>query len=348
VVSPSFAEGTVPVNFPQNATVRWVDSQGLWTRWVTFREVIKAFDPDIVHMVYNPRLLPVFFADRFHGPGSRVWIADIRSPLQAEGFRWMAARLLSRNSLPRFDRVLVHARASLQSYGVKSKTPYVILPPGIDTAYLPQCRQSGSIRRFVYIGSITAQRHLEVLLHGFARLVDATPDPVTLDLYGEGPERSRLATMAADMGLGDSVRFPGVLPQRELHARLPSYDCGIGFVPTTRYDGVPTLKVLEYAAVGLPTLASDTGFHRQWRAKGLEMRLFENTPESFARQALELMRSPQDRKALEHNASFARSRSWESLTREILLPVYTELASWISSDQTPGRTRPLRSPYQGQ
>jgi glycosyltransferase involved in cell wall biosynthesis len=329
VVSPSFAEGTVPVNYPQKASVHWVGSHGLWKRWMALRAVIRAFDPDIVHMVYNPRLLPIFFADLLQGAGSRAWIADIRSPLQAEGLRRPAARLLSRNSLPRFDRLLVHAPASLQGYGVKSETPYVILPPGIDTAHLPQCRPAGSIQRFVYIGSITAQRNLEVLLHGFARLVGATSDPVTLDLYGEGPERCRLEILAGNMGLENRVRFQGVLPQQELHATLPSYDCGIGFVPATQYNDVPTLKVLEYAAVGLPILASDTGFHRQWQGQGLAMHLFENTPESFASRALDLMRSTRDQTALKRNACFARSRSWECLTRDILLPVYTDLATRI-------------------
>jgi len=260
VVSPPFAEGQSAVNLPKKATVHWLRPGNLLFRIAEIRNVINAFAPDIVHLVYNPRLLPCFLIDRLLTSSKRAWIADIRSPLLAQGITRQAARILTAALLPQFSLVLTHAEGSLGSYSISSRTPWRLLPPGVDTAALKPRTYSPKISRLVFIGSLTPQRNLDVLLNGFALLTQSFPS-ITLDIFGDGPDRSRLEALCSQLRLTTQVKFRGLVLQEKLHALLPAYDCGVGYVPQGDFDAAPTLKVIEYAASGLHIVASDTHFH---------------------------------------------------------------------------------------
>jgi phosphatidylinositol alpha-1,6-mannosyltransferase len=87
------------------------------------------------------------------------------------------------------------------------------------------------------------------------------PDAVLL-LVGDGPAAGPLRRMAADLGVGDTVHFTGVVPWSE----LPSYyDAADVFAMPcrTRRSGLDVeglgIVYLEASATGLPVIGGDSG-----------------------------------------------------------------------------------------
>ncbi len=58
-----------------------------------------------------------------------------------------------------------------------------------------------------YVGRLSSEKRLDVLLRAVARLY--TDWPVRVLIYGDGPERNALSTLAAVLGIADRVRWMG-------------------------------------------------------------------------------------------------------------------------------------------
>ena len=96
----------------------------------------------------------------------------------------------------------------------------------------------------------------EILIEAVALLGDSLP--VRLDIYGGGPYRNELDAVVARTGTSDRVHLNGPVPVEELPGLIAGAD--IGVVPTLdepylRYS--LSTKLLEYAAMGIPIVASD-------------------------------------------------------------------------------------------
>lgn len=113
--------------------------------------------------------------------------------------------------------------------------------------------------RLVYHGTLTPRYGLDVAIGAVAGLRAEIPE-IELLIHGQGPDRDRLAALVADLGVGDAVRIQEtVLPVGELATML--CDADVGLVPYRRdvfTDGILPTKLLEYMAIGLPTIASRT------------------------------------------------------------------------------------------
>jgi len=105
--------------------------------------------------------------------------------------------------------------------------------------------------RLLFVGRLNAQKGLELLLRALALL----PERVSLDVVGEGEERERLVRLAADLALGERVRWHGAQP----HPRLPDfYTRSSALVMPSVGEGLG-LVAAEAALTGLPVVAFDSG-----------------------------------------------------------------------------------------
>ncbi len=96
-------------------------------------------------------------------------------------------------------------------------------------------------------------KRLDLLLRAAAVM---TPPP-TVALIGDGPEERALRALAAELRLGERVRFAGEVAEA---ARLfAAFDV---FAAPSRKEGLP-LAVVEAMALGLPVVASDIPAHRE-------------------------------------------------------------------------------------
>jgi len=110
--------------------------------------------------------------------------------------------------------------------------------------------------RLGYIGSLVAYEGLDVLLHAM-RLLHDSGVSVTLEIAGDGPDRSRLLAVRDSLKLQDDVRFLGRVPAEcvaDLYARMDACPLPRRRLPVTEL--VPPLKPFEVMAYGVPVVAS--------------------------------------------------------------------------------------------
>jgi glycosyltransferase involved in cell wall biosynthesis len=102
-----------------------------------------------------------------------------------------------------------------------------------------------------FVGYYRDWHRLDLVLDGLARpgLADAH-----LVLVGAGPAEADLRARAARLGLEQRVHFAGTRPHARIPAILPAFD--VALVPAINPYASP-LKLHEYMAAGLPTVAPD-------------------------------------------------------------------------------------------
>lgn len=103
--------------------------------------------------------------------------------------------------------------------------------------------------------------------HGVNRLIDALGlmidrgDGANLLVVGDGPQRTRLTELAASLPAGGAaqVEFTGAVPPAQVPELLARVDVAAAPYPQSDDFYFSPLKILEYMAAGLPTVASRVG-----------------------------------------------------------------------------------------
>src|SRR5207248_2263580 len=103
---------------------------------------------------------------------------------------------------------------------------------------------------FVFVGRLTAQKALPVLLEAVARVEGAR-----LELVGDGPERARLEELAGELGLDGRVQFAGALARDEVLAHLAGARAA---VLSSAWENLPHAAV-EALSVGTPVVSTAVG-----------------------------------------------------------------------------------------
>jgi colanic acid/amylovoran biosynthesis glycosyltransferase len=114
--------------------------------------------------------------------------------------------------------------------------------------------------RFVQACRLIEKKGLRMSLRAFAKFAERHPES-TFTIAGEGPLRTELGQLAAELGVADKVFFPGFISETQLrelfyqsHLFLhPSETGGDG-----NQEGVPN-SMLEAMASGLPVFATEHG-----------------------------------------------------------------------------------------
>jgi glycosyltransferase involved in cell wall biosynthesis len=106
----------------------------------------------------------------------------------------------------------------------------------------------------LYVGNLLPVKGVDVLIEAAVAL-DARGLDFDLHVVGKGPLRPALEARARQAGLGERVRFHGVVP----HDRLPDwFRAASAFVLPSRSEGVPNV-LLEAAACETPFVATAVG-----------------------------------------------------------------------------------------
>ncbi|MGZ6214258.1 MAG: glycosyltransferase family 4 protein [Candidatus Limnocylindria bacterium] len=96
----------------------------------------------------------------------------------------------------------------------------------------------------------------EVLIEAVARI--GAELPVRADIYGDGPYRSQLEAAVSRTGTADRVHLNGPVPIDQLPQLIAAADIGvIPSLPEPYMQYSLSTKLLEYAAMGVPIVASD-------------------------------------------------------------------------------------------
>lgn len=144
----------------------------------------------------------------------------------------------------------------------RPQAPVYTVPNGVDLSrFRPVHRRNPGVRQRLgldpdevvvgQVGSLIERKGVDVLLRAWARV---RPSGARLVLAGGGPDRSKLELLARRLGVEDSVRFLGEVQGTET---LLQQVVDI-HVLAAREESMP-LALLEAAACGVPSIASDVG-----------------------------------------------------------------------------------------
>lgn len=176
---------------------------------------------------------------------------------------------LMRLLYPRAERVIVNAedtRTSLLRYGVVAQDRIELIPNPVDTARIrrlaalpaahPWLQDPRVTRVVLGVGSLSRQKHFDLLIRAFARAVTGdggarSRADARLMILGEGEERTNLERLAREVGVSDRVSLPGYSDNP--FAAMARADL---FVLCSLWEGSANVLV-EALACGAPVVATD-------------------------------------------------------------------------------------------
>ena len=257
--------------------------------WKLYRELCELHARsriEVIHCLYpNSSLQAAALFKLTRAPGARI-VYDLRSP-------WIEASV-ERLSLGReasLYRRMAYASESILSRCVdayifitrglkavyeerlgKRMEPSLIIPSGVDLdIFTPRDRTAMRERLgfedeevvIGYVGVLSRERELDFALRALREL-RARSGRYRLLLVGDGDDRRRLQGEAAEMGLKDAALFAGRVDYGDVPSYISACDFGLCHLPDTLFfrQSFP-MKVLEYAACGVPVLASRIRAHEE-------------------------------------------------------------------------------------
>lgn len=130
-----------------------------------------------------------------------------------------------------------------------------LIPNAVDTMrfHPAASAERSGLFRILSIGRMDALKRFDLVLKATARLRRLTGIATRLVLAGDGPLRKTLERQAAELGLSDTVEFPGAVADT-----APLYRQADVFVLASDREGTPNV-VLEAMASGLAVVATAAG-----------------------------------------------------------------------------------------
>ncbi len=245
----------------------------------------------------------------------------------AQAFASMLGEVFDR-TLPRTADAVITFNADHKSlhemYGVDERRLFVI-PPGIDHTEIAEVEEhhvEAARERFgpgpwlLYAGNPDGYQNLALLWNAFAKVREQRPDAKLLVVSSHQPS-------AFDEPLKQAPSREGIVVHQfsdlnELRAVFAIAD--IGLSPRSLWIGTP-IKILNYLAVGLPTVVVRTGARHLVSSDNAMV--VDEDPEEFAAACLELLNNPGDwrakhRRTLEQFRIENHVELYENVYRQVL------------------------------
>ncbi len=302
------------------------------------RRVLADARPDIVQV--NPPAYALIFP--LFGPRTSAYVLDVRQAGEVArdglvgriknwrsviGLRWnarwfydwscfateaAAERILG----PRWERHASVHRVGQDPSFLSWQWPSVATTPSTEPV------------RFVYVGTISRVRELELLLEAIRAVVHAGAD-LRVSFVGPDDEGGHYQRLSSSLGLDPIVQFHQPVPYARVAAFVARHDVALAYVPPRPdWNYQPTLKVLEYRALGMPIIASDNPPNREVVEDGRNGLLVEHDAVALRRA---IARYATDRGFLAASTAAARmmrqGRTWADSARLYHEGVYVRIAS---------------------
>ena len=228
--------------------------------YLRLRRAARDFRPDLVYERYNLYYLAGSFL-------ARLWrlplYLEVNSPLADERIRFgnlrlrTLARATERHVWQAADRIFAVTavlKERIRREGVPAEQISVV-QNGINPerfADLPIRPARADRVTIGFVGFVRAWHGLDALIAAMAS--HAGTPRLDLVIIGDGPARASLEAQAAALGIGDRVRFTGVVDRAEVPAHVAGFD--IALQPSAVEYASP-LKAFDYMAAGRAIVAPD-------------------------------------------------------------------------------------------
>ncbi|MGB2841637.1 MAG: glycosyltransferase [Halobacteriota archaeon] len=139
-------------------------------------------------------------------------------------------------------------KADLERIGVTGDVQ--VIPNGIDFGEIEKIRASEEESDIIFAGRLIKEKNVDVLIKAVELVKKEIPD-VKCMIIGDGPEKSELEKLAADLGLDGNVKFTGF---------LEDYNEVISCMKSSKVFVLPSIRegfgivALEANACGLPVV----------------------------------------------------------------------------------------------
>ena len=221
----------------------------------TLKLIVARFDVlDVDHMPYFPvftaRIVCALRRKRMIATWHEVWGKEYwrsyigcLAPISA-AIEWLAARAAHEiiSGSPQTSARLIEQ--------LKVKVPVRTIELGVDLATI-QAENSSMLKSdILYAGRLLAHKNVDMLLRAVALLKEVRPS-LRCRIVGEGPERSRLESLALDLDLERNVSFHDFFPGSTIYGLMKS--ATVFTLPSVR-EGFGVV-VLEANSCGLPVVS---------------------------------------------------------------------------------------------
>lgn len=159
-------------------------------------------------------------------------------------------------------------KSELGKSGIDSERIYLPVPAPSDE----YSRSRSTHPSFLYCGRLDVEKGVEQLLRAFGQISPASSD-LTLRIAGQGSERTRLESLARELGLEKHVTFLGWVDPLELEIELSS---AWALVAPSLWAEPLGLVALEAIVRGVPVIASAVGGFAETVEEGVSGLLVPN------------------------------------------------------------------------
>lgn len=299
------------------------------------RKYILSFNPDIlqINTNVNPWVLAINLPKGIH---STYDIRQINESVN-QRFRTRIQEKLQLFRYRFFTRYIFehsffcHKEAARHIVGEDWQQFSSVIPVAVDDHFNEydsnQLRSigDGEPLKFVYVGTLCPLRNLQKLFYA-ADILRNQREHFRITLVGPDQSNGYYQQIIDQVNVNDFVTIEPSLPYNDIPAYLANQHIGLAYVPdrpTWHYQ--PTIKILEYRALGLPILSTDVASHREFIQDGVNGVMVQDSPESIA---AGMRRFLDDREFLKHTISNARrmrkGMTWDQVA-EAYEGVYQQL-----------------------
>lgn len=261
------------------------------------RDFIRDTRPDIVQINAGGffRFMPLLM------PASTHFVLDVRQIGERHG-RGLASgtkSLLYNKSRALYSRFIfdrtcfLHWAGARHVIGDKWERWATVVPMGVDQQFLTAGRNLTYIAaerpkvRFIYVGRLAKRRQLELIIQAAANVREKT-DRFQVNFVGFDMSEGFYQRWIDELKLQDVVTIKPPIPYETVPGVILEHDVALAVVPAEPADWMyhPTLKILEYRALGIPTIATDFLPNREMVQDGVNGILVENDVDEIAQAML--------------------------------------------------------------
>jgi len=167
---------------------------------------------------------------------------------------WFVSRMLrvsKRNILDNSDAIIALSAATVnQLKKIKnSKLNFLLLPNFVssNTTFDSDASATTKNGKWVVVARLSTEK-------GIAKLVERWPSELKLDIFGDGPEFSRIQELIKAL---PNITLKGLISSTDIEQILPTY---LGAIHCSLWIEIAPLTVLEYHRAGLPVIYTGMNF----------------------------------------------------------------------------------------
>lgn len=168
-------------------------------------------------------------------------------------------------------------------------------------------------RMLIYAGGLQWHQGLDIAIRAFDLVAQRLPT-LEFHIYGDGPMRQDLQSLAQSLHLNGKVRFFGSLPSRQIARVMAEADLGVVAKRADSFGNQAySTKIMEFMASGVPVVVSSTEIDRYYFDESV-VRFFESgNPKALAEAILEVLgNEPVRRGLIFHALQYAQTHSWNT------------------------------------